>query len=326
MIVRHVDPADFVAIEAAENFARRSFTPSEAVAIARALEPRLRAEAAERQRAGRPSAKFAGGETRRMSAAPTGFSHETLRKAEAIVQAAQAQPERFGRLLEEMDRTGRVEGVHKQLRVTRERENWERRRRSDGETIADLHGLLAAGRRFGLLYADPPWVWEVYSPNGRTLDQHYGQMTAAQIATLPIAELAAEDSVLLLWTTWPRLLNSIQVIEAWGFEYKTLGFLWVKTTLKGVHWGNGYWTRSNSEPCLLATRGAPHRMAFDVHQVVDVPEIVTTPVGAHSVKPSEVHERIERGFPGPYLELFARKPRPGWTVWGDEIPPPPLPE
>ena len=103
-------------------------------------------------------------------------------------------------------------------------------------------------------------------------------------------------------------------------------FVWVKTTKnaeaialdgKGLHWGEGLTgTRSNTEVCLLATRGNPLRLAADVHQVV------IAPVGEHSEKPDEVYRRICRLYPGPYLELFARKEREGWTTWGDELPPP----
>jgi hypothetical protein len=82
---------------------------------------------------------------------------------------------------------------------------------------------------------------------------------------------------------------------------------------KGLDWGMGYATRANIEPCLLATRGSPLRLAADIHQVV------IAPAGEHSEKPDEVYRRIERLYPGPYLELFARRPRPGWTVWGNEI-------
>jgi N6-adenosine-specific RNA methylase IME4 len=76
----------------------------------------------------------------------------------------------------------------------------------------------------------------------------------------------------------------------------------------------GYYTRSNAEICVLATKGSPSRLANDVHQVV------TAAVGEHSAKPEEVRDRIERLFPGPYLELYARMPAPNWTVWGNEIP------
>jgi MT-A70 len=76
----------------------------------------------------------------------------------------------------------------------------------------------------------------------------------------------------------------------------------------------GYWTRSNTEACLFATKGAPMRLATDVHQVV------LAPVGEHSAKPEEVRRRIERLFGGPFLELYGRRPVAGWTVWGNEIP------
>jgi N6-adenosine-specific RNA methylase IME4 len=81
----------------------------------------------------------------------------------------------------------------------------------------------------------------------------------------------------------------------------------------GLHWGTGYATRANTEVSLLATRGSPRRLSADVHQVV------IAPVGEHSAKPDEVYKRIERLYPGPYLELFARRERDGWTRWGNEI-------
>jgi hypothetical protein len=100
-----------------------------------------------------------------------------------------------------------------------------------------------------------------------------------------------------------------------GAAYSTVAFAWVKQNPggAGLFTGMGYHTRSNVELCLLGMRGAPARLAKDVHQVV------MSPVGAHSVKPEEVAHRIERLYPGPYLELFARKPREGRTTWGNEI-------
>ena len=132
---------------------------------------------------------------------------------------------------------------------------------------------------------------------------------------MPVASLAAGDAVLLLWGTWPRLPDVLEVIKAWGFTYKTVAFVWVKQNADGdgLHTGMGYWTRSNSEYCLLATKGAPKRLAADVHQ------IILAPVGEHSAKPEEVRRRVERLFAGPYLELYGRQPIAGWTVFGNEI-------
>ena len=118
---------------------------------------------------------------------------------------------------------------------------------------------------------------------------------------------------------------ALEVIKAWGFEYQdgriSLGEDDTERELitldgKGLHWGDGLSRpRANTEPCLLATRGEPRRLSADVHQVV------IAPVGEHSEKPDEVYRRIERLYPGPYLELFARKPRDRWRDWGNELPP-----
>jgi N6-adenosine-specific RNA methylase IME4 len=118
----------------------------------------------------------------------------------------------------------------------------------------------------------------------------------------------------LLWAVWPVLDDALEVITAWGFEYQTAGFVWVKQNSSGsLFMGMGYHTRANTEPCLLATRGNPPRLADDVHQVI------MAPVGEHSAKPDEAYRRIRRLYPGPCLELFARKRRENWTVWGNEV-------
>jgi N6-adenosine-specific RNA methylase IME4 len=199
-----------------------------------------------------------------------------------------------------------------------------------GCTVDDLVALADFGFRAGAIYADPPWDFEIWGgPSGKTHtspDAHYNTEPLDKIAGLPAARLAADDCALFLWITWPHLIlgHHLQIIDAWGFKPSTLGFLWVKTnpsatvvTLDGdgLHWGNGYSTRANTEVCVYATRGSPNRLAADVHQVV------MASVGEHSAKPEEVRRRIERLVAGPYLELFARKPVTGWTVWGNEIAP-----
>jgi N6-adenosine-specific RNA methylase IME4 len=157
---------------------------------------------------------------------------------------------------------------------------------------------------------------------GRSAEAYYDTLSIEDIAGLSVGSLAADNSVLLLWVTKPILRRAFEVIDAWGFEYKTVAFTWIKT-LPGSSGGNGtlfgpdplrfafgmgHWTRSNPEQCLLATRGKPHRIN------ADVAELIVAPRGAHSVKPEEIYERIERLLAGPYLELFARNRRPGWSV------------
>jgi N6-adenosine-specific RNA methylase IME4 len=187
----------------------------------------------------------------------------------------------------------------------------------DGGKVEDLVALAASGFRAGVVYADPPWSFEVYSGKGkdRSAERHYDTQSLDEIAALPVASVCAENCVLLMWAVMPELPGALQVIKAWGFTYKTAGFVWVKQNRsgEGLFTGMGYWSRANAEVCLLATRGAPQRLAADVHQVV------MSPVSAHSRKPGEVRERIQRLLGGPYLELYGREPAPGWTVWGNEI-------
>jgi N6-adenosine-specific RNA methylase IME4 len=192
----------------------------------------------------------------------------------------------------------------------------------DSPTIKPTFPALPLGR-FGAILCDPPWRFATRSDKGkgRSADQHYATMTIDELRALDVASVAAPDCVLFLWATWPMLPQALELIEAWGFQYKTCGFDWTKadaTQLEmfradtDVAIGMGYWTRSNSEPCLLATRGKPKRLHADVRQAFIEPR------REHSRKPDGVHERIERLVAGPYLELFARQKRPGWAAWGDE--------
>lgn len=177
---------------------------------------------------------------------------------------------------------------------------------------------------FGLIYADPPWRFETWSEagEGRSASQHYDTMSLEQMMALPIAELCLEDVVLLMWIIWPMLPEALELIKAWGFTYKTGGFDWMKADNTQPDFfqedldaqiGMGYWTRSNTEPCLLASRGKPKRLNADVRQGI------ISPRRQHSRKPEGMHSRIERLVAGPYLELFAREStRPEWTFWGNQ--------
>lgn len=167
------------------------------------------------------------------------------------------------------------------------------------------------------ILADPSWSFKTWSARGkgRSAERHYKTLsTLADIKAMPVSDMAAGDAVLFLWATWPLLHAALEIIPAWGFKYKTVGFVWIKQTKRatGLHFGLGYWTRANSEPCLLATRGKPKR----VH--ADVPQVILAPVREHSRKPDCTRERIERLVAGPYLELFARSTRDGWQTIGDE--------
>jgi len=177
---------------------------------------------------------------------------------------------------------------------------------------------------YGAILVDAPWRFQVWSElgAGRSADQHYDTMLLPELAELPVEALAADDAVLFMWATWPMLPQALTLIERWGFTYKTCAFDWTKADASqiemfrddaDVQMGMGYWTRANTEPCLLATRGKPKRLNADVRQGIIAPR------REHSRKPDGIHERIERLVGGPYCELFARQSRPGWDVWGNEI-------
>jgi N6-adenosine-specific RNA methylase IME4 len=176
--------------------------------------------------------------------------------------------------------------------------------------------LPAPDRKYSVVYADPPWRYEgapLGDPN-RAVEAHYPTLSAEEIKALPVSQLAADDCALLLWATMPKLQEALDVIAAWDFTFKTCAFVWVKQTKNedGLAWGLGSWTRANAELCLLATKGSPSRLNADVHQVILAPR------AEHSRKPDEAAERIMRLVPGPYIELFARRPREGWDVWGNQ--------
>ena len=187
--------------------------------------------------------------------------------------------------------------------------------------MTDTHfteGPLAGLRRnhYGAILVDPPWSFLTRSDKGkdRSPEQHYDCMTLDEIKALPVKELAAKNCALFMWVIDTHLPMALDVIEAWGFTYKTRAFCWAKQNRKseGFFVGMGYWTRANPEDCLFATVGAPKRQARDVRR------LIVSPVREHSRKPDETLERVERLVPGPYCELFSRTPRPGWDQTGNQ--------
>jgi N6-adenosine-specific RNA methylase IME4 len=162
-----------------------------------------------------------------------------------------------------------------------------------------------AGRHSTLL-ADPPWGIHQYGGN-RGANHHYSLMSVDQIAALPVTCLAADSAHLWLWTTNAALFAAKQVMDAWGFTYRSV-LTWIKPRL-----GMGLYLRTQTEHLLLGTRGkAPVLFRGQGSWFY-------APVQEHSRKPEEQYAIIERCSPGPYLELFARRPRLGWHVWGNEI-------
>lgn len=173
-------------------------------------------------------------------------------------------------------------------------------------------------KKYSVIYADPPWHYRTYSKKGRgrSADSHYPTMDLEDIKALPVSEIAAKDCALFMWLTFPCMKEAFEVLDAWGFEYKTVAFVWVKQNRKSdsLFWGMGYWTRANAELCVLATMGHPKRANTGVHQVI------VTHIEEHSKKPNEARERIVRLMGDvPRIELFARQTPEGWDVWGNEV-------
>ena len=171
--------------------------------------------------------------------------------------------------------------------------------------------------KYGIVYADPPWRYDMKRGN-RVAENHYPTMSISELCALPVADLAAKDSALFLWATFPQLPEALRLIQAWGFTYKSVAFVWLKQNRKSPGWfyGLGFWTRGNAEVCLLATRGHPKRQAANIHP------FIISPFREHSRKPEEAREKIVALMGDlPRVELFARQSPPGWDVWGNEVEP-----
>jgi N6-adenosine-specific RNA methylase IME4 len=187
-----------------------------------------------------------------------------------------------------------------------------RRREREVELAAATEAAAQAlGKKlYGVIYADPPWRYS-NPPMGdvtRAIENHYQTMALDQIKALKVP--AADDCALFLWATIPLLDAAIEVLAAWGFKYKS-AIVWQKDRA-----GTGYWVRGQAELLLIATRGNVPAPAPGEQP----PAVVEAPRGRHSEKPNVFAEMIERLFPNvPKLEMFARKRRPGWGVWGNEI-------
>ena len=176
--------------------------------------------------------------------------------------------------------------------------------------------------KYQIIYADPPYKYIQGKSMGTNFagaaDRHYTCMPLEDIKCLPVATIAEGKCILFLWVTFPMLREGLEVIKAWGFEYKTVAFTWVKTNVNnmGFLFGVGYYTKSNAEVCLLATRGNAHQLVRDN----SISQMIMTPKMLHSHKPPEVRERIVQMLGDlPRIELFARRKVEGWDSWGLEV-------
>lgn len=182
--------------------------------------------------------------------------------------------------------------------------------------------IIPAGQ-YGVIYADPPWQYQMYSDNGyeKSPDVHYDCMTFEELAALrdQVIFASAPNAVCFMWAVWPKLDEAFELMKAWGFKYKTGGAwhkrssTWTLETEKPKSaFGTGYIFRSASEPFLIGTNGAPDILNKSTRNIIEAA------VREHSRKPDCTYEMIENLFPGPYLEMFARNQRPGWEFCGNQ--------
>ncbi len=174
-------------------------------------------------------------------------------------------------------------------------------------------------KKYNIIYADPPWPFNNKRTGGSLrsgADAHYDTMTIKDICKLPIANIAEENAVLLMWWVASQPVEAIEVVKSWGFTLKTMtAYNWVKKTKHGKnHFGMGFWTRAGSELCLLATKGKPKAAGRGVRSVVEAENT------KHSKKPDCIRESIvELCGDLPRVELFARERFPGWHAIGFDV-------
>ena len=163
--------------------------------------------------------------------------------------------------------------------------------------------------RYSVLYADPPWRYDFAVSSSREIENQYPTMETQDICDLPVLSIADTDAVLFLWATSPKLLESLRVMEAWGFTYKTC-MVWVKDKI-----GMGYYARQRHEILLIGTRG--HLPTPEPSNRPD--SVIMAPRDKHSAKPVRAYELLESMYPGlPKVEIFCRSPRDGWASWGNQ--------
>lgn len=176
--------------------------------------------------------------------------------------------------------------------------------------------IYTTDKTYDVIYADPPWRYNDKHCNGGCAN-HYHTMSFDDMRAMPIQQISRQDCVLFMWITYPMLNKGLELMEAWGFLYKTIGFQWIKKNKNGSgdFFGLGRWTRGNTEGCFIGVKGNPCRCDASVRQ------IVRAPVDEHSRKPPIIRDKIKQllGEELDYIELFAREKAPGWDCWGDEV-------
>jgi N6-adenosine-specific RNA methylase IME4 len=237
------------------------------------------------------------------------------RKLSGRAQKLAAVPKReFDKRLNEWRQHIAEEGARITTDLLKAGDKAQRRAAREAELAGRIQDL--PDRKYGVVLADPEWRYEPYSRvtgMDRAADNHYPTSDLETIKQRPVVRIAADDCILFLWATVPMLPQALEVMEAWGFDYKS-HIAWIKNRI-----GTGHWFRNKHELLLVGTRGSVPAPAPGTQ----FPSAIEAPVGAHSAKPERFLELIEAYFPNlPKIELNRRgPPRPTWDAWGNEAAP-----
>lgn len=279
-------------LEKDENMLRKELTPTEVVALCKDLEQLERNDDSFIETPYTKSqAKIQiSDQVVTKVARALGKKKQTLEKAIEVVEAAEKDPEKYGDLPGKMDGRGSIYKAHNQLQFRRLEEKLKQ------------SPPVMSGGSYGTILIDPPW------PYGSTPEYEcklpYPTMSLDKIVKLPIKKYTAENCVVCLWVTNAYLKYGFLALNRWGLEYRTM-LTWVKNTV-----GIGVWLKGQTEHLLIASQGNP------LINVTNESTVIHAPTRSHSEKPDQVYELLERIFPGPRVDLFARKTRDGWAAFG----------
>lgn len=228
--------------------------------------------------------------------------HGITKKESHYAQEIHRHPEAVRQVKEKARQEGRIatsQEVLKEVRKTKQE-----------ELSKTLKPSPLPENKYSIIYSDPPWKYEFSRSTNRDIENQYPTMALEQIENLPVGKLFAEDSVLFLWVTSPKLKEGMRVLESWGFQYVTCA-VWDKEKI-----GMGYYFRQQHEILLVGKKGnLPVPLPENRHS-----SIISSLREKHSQKPEVIYEIIERMYPdSARIELFARKEREGWKCWGNEI-------
>ena len=231
-----------------------------------------------------------------------------ITKRDAI-KLARVEPERQPEIVSHLEKGLTFDAARRELKIADAKE-----RIAQITPSNDNIDIFATQNKYSIVYADPPWGG-YFNAGNKNQENHYPLMTIEEICELPVSRIVDENAILFLWVTFPILDRAFEVIKAWGFNYSTCAFCWVKQNKSGdgYFFGNGNWTHANAELCLLATKGSVTRLDAAISQ------LIVSPIEEHSKKPDATRGLITR-LVGEMkrIELFSRNKADGWDAWGLE--------